>query len=346
MKKYLLFVFGVWIMIVALKGDDETKFRIPKNWPKPVYEFNKNPLNKDKILLGRALFYDPVLSADSTISCTSCHLQYTAFTHVDHTLSHGINGRIGTRNAPALTNMAWGTLFMWDGAVNHLDMQPLAPISHPDEMGSNIDTVLFRLRRSSIYPSLFYKAFKDSAITGEHFLKAMSQFMLTIVSSNAKYDQVMRKEKGIAFTSQEANGYRLFRTYCESCHKEPLFTINDFRNNGLSVDTTLNDYGRIKITHDSKDSLCFKVPSLRNVEFSYPYMHDGRFATLQQVINHYTTSIQHSATLSPLLDKPIFLTANEKVDMVAFLLTLTDKEFLFNRAYTFPKEIFMSAPKE
>jgi cytochrome c peroxidase len=242
--------------------------------------------------------------------------------------------------------MAWGKLFMWDGAINHLDMQPLAPISHPDEMGSSIDTVLMRLGRSRIYPRLFYDAFKDSAITGEHFLKAISQFMLTIVSANAKYDQVMRKEKGIVFTPQEANGYQLFRTHCAACHKEPLFTTYDFSNNGLVVDTTLNDYGRMKTTQNPKDSLCFKVPSLRNVEFSYPYMHDGRFATLQQVINHYTTGIQQSATLSPLLRKPIILTANEKVDLVAFLLTLTDKEFLFNRAYSFPKEIFMPAPKE
>ncbi len=346
MKKYIILGFIVWLMLVALRGDKTSLFRTPEHWPKPTYNFDKNPLTKEKILLGRALFYDPILSADSTISCTSCHLQYTAFTHVDHTLSHGINGRIGTRNAPALTNMAWGKLFMWDGAINHLDMQPLAPISHPDEMGSSIDTVLMRLGRSRIYPRLFYDAFKDSAITGEHFLKAISQFMLTIVSANAKYDQVMRKEKGIVFTPQEANGYQLFRTHCAACHKEPLFTTYDFSNNGLVVDTTLNDYGRMKTTQNPKDSLCFKVPSLRNVEFSYPYMHDGRFATLQQVINHYTTGIQQSATLSPLLRKPIILTANEKVDLVAFLLTLTDKEFLFNRAYSFPKEIFMPAPKE
>ena len=346
MKKYFILSFMVWLMLVALRGDKETLFRIPEHWPKPTYDFDKNPLTKEKILLGRALFYDPILSADSTISCTSCHLQYTAFTHVDHTLSHGINGRIGTRNAPALTNMAWGKLFMWDGAINHLDMQPLAPISNPDEMGSSIDTVLCRLRRSSIYPSLFYEAFADSTITGEHFLKAISQFMLTIVSANAKYDQVMRKEKGIVFTAQEANGYQLFSTHCAACHKEPLFTTHDFRNNGLPVDTTLNDYGRMKISQNPKDSLCFKVPSLRNIEFSYPYMHDGRFATLQQVINHYTTGIQQSATLSPLLRKPIILSANEKVDLVAFLLTLTDRAFLFDRAYSFPKEIFIPKPKE
>lgn len=346
MKKYLLLVFGVWMMIVALKGDDETEFRTPKNWPKPAYNFNKNSLSKDKILLGRALFYDPILSADSTISCASCHLQYSAFTHVDHTLSHGINGRIGTRNAPALTNMAWSKLLMWDGAINHLDMQPLAPISHPDEMGSSIDTVLLRLKSSHIYPSLFYKAYGDSCISGVHFLKAISQFMLTIVSANSKYDQVMRNEKGIAFTAQEANGYRLFRNHCAVCHVEPLFTSNDFINNGLPVDTTINDYGRLRITHNPKDSLCFKVPSLRNIEFSYPYMHDGRFVTLQQVVNHYSAGIQQSTTLSQLLRKPILLSANEKVDLVAFLLTLTDKEFLFNRTYSFPKEIFMQQSKE
>ncbi len=338
MKRFVIISIGLlWLIAVALTPVPKHNFTVPDGWPEPVYNFSKNPLSADGILLGRVLFHDPILSADSTISCTSCHLQYTAFTHVDHDLSHGIDGKIGTRNSPALTNLAWGKLFMWDGAINHLDMQPLAPISHPAEMGSDIDTVIAKLRGSHKYRMLFYNTFNDSSITGANFLKAISQFMLTMVSANSKYDRVVRREPGVAFTPQEDNGYKLFRKNCASCHKEPLFTTNEFANNGLAVDTTLNDFGRMKITHNPADSLHFKIPTLRNIEFSYPYMHDGRFKKLQDVIKHYTSGIVHSPTLAPELRKPIILTSNEQVDLLAFLLTLTDKEYLFNQAFSYPR---------
>lgn len=339
MKKTALSICILWFAAVSSRVD-KVRFNTPKGWPAPAYDFSKNPLTREKILLGRALFHDPILSSDSTISCVSCHLQYSAFTHTDHKLSHGIAGRIGTRNSPTLMNLAWSRLFMWDGAVNHLDMQPLAPIAHPDEMGFGIDSVMLRLRRNGRYRKLFYNAYHDSTITGEQFLKALSQFMLTMVSSNSKYDKVMRHEKDAAFTPQEANGYRLFGEHCSSCHKEPLFTTNEFANNGLPLDTTLNDYGRIKITHNPADSLHFKIPTLRNIEFSYPYMHDGRFTKLREVIDHYTAGIQHNPTLSPQLKKPIIFTPNEKVDLVAFLLTLSDKDFLFDTSFSFPRFIF------
>jgi cytochrome c peroxidase len=233
---------------------------------------------------------------------------------------------------------------MWDGAVNHLDMQPLAPIAHPSEMGAGLEDVLVKLRRSGRYQSLFYSAFNDSVITGERFLKAMSQFMLTLVSANSKYDKVKRHEAGVVFSKQEENGYRLFKKNCASCHREPLFTTNEFANNGLAADTSLNDV--MKITHNAADSLHFKIPTLRNVEFSYPYMHDGRVKRLQDVINHYTSGIVHGASLSAQLANPIVLSSNEKVDLVAFLLTLTDKEFLFDTSFSFPRQIFMHPAKE
>ncbi|HWY12811.1 MAG TPA: cytochrome c peroxidase, partial [Bacteroidia bacterium] len=305
------------------------------NWPKPIYDFEKNPLTAKKIDLGRILFYDPILSQNNTISCASCHSPYSAFTHIDHDLSHGINDRIGIRNSPALMNLAWQPVFMWDGAVNHLDVQALAPISHPDEMGEKIENVILKLQRSKNYPLLFLKAFDDSNITGEHILKALSQFMLTLISANSKYDSVMRKQT--KFTLQEENGYKLFQKNCASCHKEPLFSNFNFENNGLPVDTTLKDYGRMKITKNKMDSLKFKVPTLRNIEFSFPYMHDGRFKRLSEVLKHYTTGIQKSATLSKNLDAPIILTSNEKVDLIAFLLTLTDKAFIYNTNHNDPK---------
>jgi len=339
MKKSFFLLIGICFTISGFTIFNEKLFYVPKDWPKPAYDFSKNPLAHDKVELGRALFYDPILSKDNTISCNSCHSQFTAFAHIDHALSHGINNLIGTRNAPALMNLAWQKSFMWDGAINHLDMQPLAPIANEKEMASNIDSVVRKLQRSKLYPTLFLKAFGDSIITGEHTLKAISQFMLTLISSNSKYDSVMRKEA--TFTQQEKNGYKLFKTNCSGCHQEPLFTNQQFENNGLYVDATLNDIGRMKITLAPNDSLKFKVPSLRNIEFSYPYMHDGRFKKLSDVLNHYTSGIHQSKTLSQKLEAPILLSSNDKVDIIAFLLTLTDRNFLFNTDYSFPKELLL-----
>lgn len=312
------------------------EFPIPSNWPSPIYNFKKNPLNKAKVELGRQLFYETLLSKDTSISCSSCHSQYTAFTHVDHDLSHGINDRIGTRNSPSLMNLAWATSFMWDGAVNHLDMQALAPISHPDEMGDDLLNVIQKLQASTKYPRLFAKAFGDSIITGEHLLKAIAQFELILVSANAKYDKVMRKEA--VFTEQETKGYHLFKQHCNACHQEPLFTTNHFANNGLEIDSSLNDLGRMGVTKAAKDAQLFKIPTLRNVEFSYPYMHDGRFEELSEVLKHYVEGIQDSKTLSRFLIGGIPLKHEEQIDIIAFLLTLTDKEFLFNPNFSFPRK--------
>jgi cytochrome c peroxidase len=338
MKKLLLILSFIIFLFAAYRLPKENDLNVPEYWPIPHYDFKKNPLTPAKIKLGRVLFHDPILSSNNTISCTSCHSQYTAFTHVDHALSHGIEGRMGTRNSPALINLAWHKTFMWDGAINHLDMQALAPISHPDEMGSKIEKVLQKLQRSPIYPKLFYEAFGDSNVTGEYTLKALSQFMLTMVSANSKYDSVMSNKA--VFTPEEKNGYELFQKNCSSCHTEPLFTNLEFKNNGLPIDTLLKDYGRMNVTKNPLDSLKFKVPTLRNIEFSFPYMHDGRFKKLPDVLNHYTSGIQRSATLAKELQNQVILSPVEKAELLAFLYTLTDKEFLFNSKYSYPKDIF------
>ncbi len=330
--------------MLAFRAANDALFVVPSNFPQPVYDFTKNPISKNKIELGRALFYDPIFSRNNMISCASCHSQFSAFTHVDHALSHGIEDKIGFRNAPALMNLAWQKTFMRDGAVNHLDVLALAPIGNPVEMDENIAHVISKLQAGKIYPRLFFNAFGDSVITGEHTLKALSQFMLTFISANSKYDSVMHNES--EFTVQENNGYQLFTKNCASCHREPLFTNDDFMNNGLPVDTTLNDYGRYGITNNPNDSLKFKVPTLRNIEFSYPYMHDGRFKRLSQVLDHYTKGIEKNKTLSNELQKTIELTSNEKVDLIAFLLTLTDKSFLYNPEYFYPREIFSGSSME
>jgi cytochrome c peroxidase len=309
-------------------------FQIPKGWPKPNYDFSKNPLTEEGFQLGRQLFYDPILSKDSTISCASCHLQATGFTHVDHELSHGIDGKIGTRNSMTMMNLAWSKSFMWDGGVNHLDVQALNPITSSVEMNETLKNVVLKLQNSEQYKSLFTAAFGDNTITGQRILKALSQFELMLVSSNSKYDKVMRKEA--VFTNQEQNGYQLFKTNCASCHSEPLFTNGKFENNGIPIDTTLNDIGRQRITEKPEDYLKFKVPTLRNIQFTNPYMHDGRFKKLTEVIKHYN-SLGNEKNLPKKLQKPMHLSDNERVDLVAFLLTLTDNEFLFNKRFNYPK---------
>ena len=336
MKK--LFLYGLaflTFLLAAFTASPDFSLPQPASWPQPHYHFEKNPLSKDKIFLGRVLFYDPILSKDNTISCSSCHSPYNAFAHVDHALSHGIEDRIGLRNAPALMNLAWHPSFMMDGAIHHLDMQSLFPITHPDEMGERMENVVKKLQQSPEYPALFQKAFHDSTVTGEKTLKALAQFMLSLVSYQSKYDRVMQGQE--EFSLKEKQGYQIFRQHCASCHSEPLFTNFQFENNGLAPDPVLKDGGRIRITHQAKDSLKFKVPTLRNIEYSYPYMHDGRFKKLADVLSHYTSGIQKSPTLAKALQTPIPLSSAEKVDLTAFLLTLSDKKFIFNPDHQYPR---------
>ena len=340
MKKSILVISLLGLIWSAAILPDFYIFDYPDYFPAPAYDFTRNPLTKSKVNLGKALFYDPILSQDSTISCASCHSPYNAFAHTDHDLSHGIRDSIGTRNAPALFNLAWQNSFMWDGAINHLDVQSLAPISHPKEMGEDIKHVVQKLQRKKIYPALFYHAYGDSLITGEYVLKALAQFQLTLVSANAKYDQV---QQGMtAFTEQEKNGYTLFQQHCNACHIEPLFSSYNFANNGLPIDATLNDFGKGAITLQPADSLLFKIPSLRNLSFTYPYMHDGRFRKLKEVLNHYSNNIQTYPTLSKELQNFPALSQHEKVDLIAFLLTLNDKSFVFDPKNKFPKKIMYS----
>lgn len=327
------------ILIIFFLGFIESNpslFYQPQHFPTPQYDFSKNPLNADVIALGRNLFYEPLLSKDGSISCASCHSSFNAFAHTDHDLSHGINDSIGTRNAPALFNLAWQSSFMWDGAIHHLDQQALAPISHPAEMREDISHVVSKLQLVNPYPELFLSAFDDSIITGERLLKALSQFQLTLVSAQSKYDQVMLGNA--QFSKQEKKGYRLFQQKCNSCHKEPLFSNYQFKSNGLPVDSTLMDFGRVAITKNPTDSFLFKVPSLRNLKYSFPYMHDGRFDDLYQVLNHYNAISPESKNVSQKLREGIRLNKNDQTDLVAFLLTLNDEAFVFNPKFQFPRK--------
>ena len=334
MRVKVIVIISIALISLAASLDKVIPLVYPDYFPKPHYNFINNPLTQPKTELGRALFYDPILSDDGMVSCASCHSPYNGFAHTDHALSHGIHDSIGTRNAPALFNLAWNKSFMWDGAINHLDMQALAPISHPAEMGSDISDVLTKIQTKPLYPQLFYKAFGDSLVTTERVLKSLSQFQLTLVSSNSKYDSVQRKES--KFSVQEQKGYQLFKTHCSTCHTEPLFTNQNLANNGLPVDTSLNDFGRWNLTKITSDSLLFKIPSLRNLSYTYPYMHDGRFAKLKDVVKHYNTLPSISNTS---LTKPIKLSSAEQVDLIAFLLTLNDVTFVFDKSHQYPKAL-------
>lgn len=323
------------ICFFSFISNEEYKFIYPENWPKPMHNFKYEALLKSKVALGRLLFYDPILSKDSTISCASCHSPYNAFTHIDHNVSHGIYDRIGTRNAPALMNLAWHPTYMWDGAIHHIDVQALAPISHPKEMDESLDNIVKKINKSNWYRGNFFDAFGDSVATGQRILKSLSQFQLTLISSDSKYDSVINKKTN--FTEQELKGYLIFKKHCNLCHTEPLFSSYQFASNGLSIDTFYNDLGRFTISKNPKDSFLFKIPSLRNIEYSMPYMHDGRFKSLNQVLNHYNQNnilILHGKKMNP-----IRLNSSEKVELMAFLYTLSDKKFIFNKNYEFPREL-------
>lgn len=318
----------VWItlglFVLACKKDNPVKEEIeswlgfikPANFPEPEYKFAINPVTKSGFELGRALFYEPRLSRNNTITCGSCHIQSSAFTQHGHDVSHGIDDRLGTRNSPPIMNLAWNKAFMWGGGVYDLDLQPIVPITTHEEMDENLENVMTKLRALPKYTGLFKSAFGSEEITTAKFMKALSQFMLMCVSSNSKYDQVMRKEAGVVFTADEQEGYHIFKQKCASCHSEPLFTDGSFRNNGLGI-SPVNDQGLYTATLKETDKYKFKVPSLRNLQFTAPYMHDGRFLTLPGVLEHYNSEVQETANLDPLLrqgTKPgIALTENDKV---------------------------------
>jgi len=339
---YILCSFLLLLVLLAFTSDKDyftitkadVKFEVPKNFPKPVYNFKDNTPTPAGFTLGRKLFYDPILSKDSSISCAFCHQRIAAFAHIDHPISHGINGLLGKRNVPPLENLIWQSSFMWDGGVNNLEVQPLSPITNHLEMNEDIGYLMKKLQRNKDYVVLFKTAFGDTIINSKRFLKALAQFTGLMISSNSRYDKYTRNEDTLSKT--EVSGLKLFRSHCASCHKEPLFTDNSYRNNGLKYDDSFKDSGRVSITGIKSDFMKFKVPSLRNIELTYPYMHDGRFRNLKQVLDHYASKFDSASGTDPLLIGKPQLTEQNKSDIIAFLKTLTDKTFLYDRRFADP----------
>lgn len=314
-------------------GANPLSWAPPRGFPEPVYSFATNPLSKEGFEYGRRLFYEGRLSKDGNFPCSSCHQQFAAFATYAHDLSHGFNDQFTTRNTPGLANLVWSPSFHWDGGINHLEVQPLAPLTASNEMAESLENVLFKLNQDPAYRKMNAAAFGTPEITSQSMLKALTQFMAVLVSANSRYDQMRRGE--LEFTPEEQRGYDLFKDRCVTCHAEPLFTDHSFRNIGLAGSRT-GDSGRERITNDPSDAHKFKVPSLRNVELTSPYGHDGRFPTLSSVLDHYRFKIGNDPLVDPRLRGGIQLDAMQKGDLITFLRALTDREFVSNNNFRDP----------
>lgn len=307
---------------------------IPDNFPAPVYNFNNNRLTKEGFELGRRLFYDGRLSQDGLMACGSCHQQFAAFADFEHVFSHGVNNKLTLRNAPPLFNLAWHKDFHLDGGINHIETQPLSPLTGEREMNNRIDTVIARLKKDETYRRMFKAAFGTAEINSQRMLKALAQFTGNIVSADSKFDRMKKGEA--VFNEWEKNGYVLFQQRCADCHPEPLFTDLKYHNIGLPLDTFLYDYGRIKITGEKSDSLKFKTPSLRNITRTDPYMHDGRYWGLSTALNHWKTRAAADSTADSLIVYGRPLDQREVSYMVSFLHTLLDTSLLKNKSLADP----------
>lgn len=317
--------------------NERLPFEIPVNFPQLVQDLESNYPTTLGFELGRRLFYDAQLSADNTVSCSFCHEQTSAFTHHGHALSHGIYNQEGTRNAPSVQNLAWSSEFFYDGASNSIEMLSIVPIHNPVEMDETLESIAVKLKKDETYVKQFSQAFENGEVSSGNILKALGQFMTMMVSADSRYDKYVRNEAGGSLTATELQGMQLFQQKCASCHKTDLFTDGTFRNNGLPPNSFLNDLGRETVTGFEYDRYKFKVPSLRNAALTAPYMHDGRFGSLESVVNFYASGVRVSETLDPLLNNNgvpgIALTQEEKAAIIAFIKTLTDDEFIKNPSF-------------
>ena len=309
------------------------RFTMSRTFPLPDLP-RDNPLIEERVALGRELFHDAALSRDGSISCASCHQADAAFTD-RIPLAIGIDGRTGDRNAMPLINLAWKREFFWDGLAPSLRDQVLMPFEDHREMDDSIENIIRKLTQSEKYLPLFAAAYRSEGITAEKIALALEQFLLTLTARNSKFDNAIAGK--VQLTEQESRGFELFMTEseprtgqrgadCFHCHGGALFTNHQFHNNGLSG----NDPGRAKVTGAATDHGKFSTPSLRDIALTTPYMHDGRFATLEEVIEHYSTGIQRGPTLDPNLAKHrapgIPLDSSDKAALVAFLKTLTSEK--------------------
>lgn len=323
---FVLLAFGCARNTEDIFVNQTLNIRKPNHFPEPVYTFANNPPTTAGFQLGKRLFSEPLLSLDERVSCATCHMRESAFADSRmEAVSRGVYGRKGVRNAPALTNLIWYPYFNQDGGINHIEVQPVAPLNDSLEMGVGIANAVERLQNHPEYPDLFARAFGSDRVTAARILWAFAQFMGTLVSDNAPIDDLYRNHA--LLPSKAARGKKLFDEYCGGCHSGVLQTDFSFKNNGLNMNS--QDKGRAEITGNSFDEGRFRVPSLRNVEFTGPYMHHGKINTLKEVINAYSESISAHPNLDARLPIGGFkFSQSQKDDLHQFLLQLSDKQFV------------------
>ena len=355
-KIYFLFLIATLVVVIHGCKKDPVTAEEPDapytldigTFPTPTLA-SDNPLTREGVKLGRMLFYDKILSRTNTQACASCHMQQFAFNDTAK-FSIGVNNLQGKRNAMSVFNMAWNTnQFFWDGRANLLRHQSLKPIQDNLEMDETLANVVSKLQASSIYPNQFKRAFGTTQIDTILVSKALEQFMNSIVSNQSKYDDYLAGKTTL--TTQEERGRFLFFTEfnpafpmasgadCQHCHGGANFENDNYMNNGIDDNMGITDIGRQAVTNNANDKAKFKVVSLRNIELTAPYMHDGRFATLEQVIDHYNL-VKNSTTLDASfqqqLPNGLQLSTSDKQALVAFLKTLTDQKLLTNPALKNP----------
>jgi cytochrome c peroxidase len=355
--RYFFLIFIVITFFLSCKKDrvgyDPTPYvlEIPSHFPAmPIPD--DNPMTVEGVELGRKLFYEKRLSGDNSMSCASCHTPSTAFSDANQ-FSVGIDGIQGNRNSMAMVNLGWQNFFFWDGRSKTLEEQILEPVPNPIELHQSWKDAVGKLNADVNYRNMFFKAFGEEGIDSLKVSKAIAQFLRTMISSNSKFDVMYKYQYGFTLspeeqtvltsvTLEEWGGLDLFNSLngadCFHCHNGPLMQVQKFSNNGL--DAVFSDLGRGGVTNNPNDNGKFKVPTLRNIEFSAPYMHDGRFATLDEVINHYSSGIQQSPTLDPLIEFAfqggVQLDSYQKLLVKKFLLTMTDHKFIANPAFQDP----------
>ena len=310
-----------------------------------------NPMTVEGIALGRKLFYDPILSADSTMACVSCHQQDASFTDKDNALSVGVANLEGKRNSMPLFNLVYADRFFWDGRSASLEEQALLPVEAHDELNLKWEDAVDRLMRQKEYRIDFYTAYGIKDISKEYVAKALAQFERTMISGSSPFDKSVTPGSASTLEDDAWDGYDLFFTEggdCFHCHgtendSSNLFTFHKYSNNGLTYTETLDgfpDKGLGDVTGNPSDNGLFKVPSLRNLAFTAPYMHDGRFQTIDEVLDHYSEGIEFSPNLDPVIATKfrngLRLTDKQKRQIKAFLLSLSDEEFLENENFKNP----------
>lgn len=356
MTRIILIIIGLVFLSACKK--DQTTFQpspyfleIPDHFPDMIIP-SDNPMTMEGVELGRWLFYEKRLSGNDSMSCASCHLAQHGFSDPNK-YSTGIDGIAGTRNSMALINLGWDNFFFWDGRASTLEKQILEPVPNPIELHQSWPDAIYKLNLDIAYRNRFFKAFGEPGIDSLKAAKAIAQFIRTMISASSKFDVMYKYENGMPLNNQEQSllqqvdveewaGYDLFKSLngadCFHCHNGPLMRVKKYSNNGL--DANFTDLGRGAVTQNPEDYGKFKVPTLRNIALTAPYMHDGRFQTLDEVIEHYSSGVHISPTIDPLIEFAnqggVQLSTEEKYLLKKFLLTLTDNSFVSNPKFKDP----------